>query len=297
MIQFTAVAAAAAAADAVAVGVRHGRRFDDFGASLFDRMPWLTGHLDDAEFVGKTGQVVVVPGGDSVPFRKVALIGLGEAPDHEQLRRGAGAAARALPKSAAVATSLHHVLPASAEAVGCGFALGAYSYTKHKSEPKPSALGSVLLIDAAADDVAAADTGGVIAAGVNLARDLVNEPAIGKAPAVLAERAVAIAAEVGLSVRVLDESQIVAERLGGLHGVSLGAANPLVDRARRPATRALLTAAATAYQEAAGDVDGRVRATLEVIWLAGWVPHESQQKPLRPGSAKVSLTDVLKKEP
>lgn len=77
---------------------------------------------------------------------------------------------------------------------------------------------------------------------------------------------------------------------------AMGAANPLVDRARRPATRALLTAAATAYQEAAGDVDGRVRATLEVIWLAGWVPHESQQKPLRPGSAKVSLTDVLKKE-
>jgi len=77
---------------------------------------------------------------------------------------------------------------------------------------------------------------------------------------------------------------------------ALGAANPLTDRPRRFATRSLLTAAASAYQEAAGDADGRVRATLEVIWLAGWVPHESQQKPLRPGSAKVSLTDVLKKE-
>ena len=77
---------------------------------------------------------------------------------------------------------------------------------------------------------------------------------------------------------------------------ALGAANPLVDRPRRFATRTLLTAAATAYQEAAGDADGRVRATLEVIWLAGWVPHESQQKPLRPGSAKVRLGDILKKE-
>lgn len=76
---------------------------------------------------------------------------------------------------------------------------------------------------------------------------------------------------------------------------TLGAANPLVDRPRHFATRTLLTAAATAYQQAAGDPDGRIRATLEVIWLAGWVPHESQQKPLRPGSAKVSLTDVLKK--
>jgi SAM-dependent methyltransferase len=76
---------------------------------------------------------------------------------------------------------------------------------------------------------------------------------------------------------------------------ALGAANPLTDRPRRFATRNLLTQAAAAYQEASADEDGRVRATLEVIWLAGWVPHESQQKPLRPGSAKVSLGDILKK--
>lgn len=76
---------------------------------------------------------------------------------------------------------------------------------------------------------------------------------------------------------------------------ALGAANPLVDRPKRFATRTLLAQAAAAYQEASADADGRVRATLEVIWLAGWVPHESQQKPLRPGSAKVSLGDILKK--
>lgn len=76
---------------------------------------------------------------------------------------------------------------------------------------------------------------------------------------------------------------------------TLGAANPLADRPRRFATRNLLAQAAAAYQEASADSDGRVRATLEVIWLAGWVPHESQQKPLRPGSAKVSLGELLKK--
>ncbi len=76
---------------------------------------------------------------------------------------------------------------------------------------------------------------------------------------------------------------------------ALGAANPLVDRPKRFATRTLLAQAAAAYQEASADADGRVRPTLEVYWLAGWVPHESQQKPLRPGSAKVSLGDILKK--
>jgi len=76
---------------------------------------------------------------------------------------------------------------------------------------------------------------------------------------------------------------------------ALGASNPLADRPRRLATRSLLSAAATAYAERDADPDGRVRATLEIIWLAGWVPHESQQKPLRPGSATVSMKDVLGK--
>lgn len=74
---------------------------------------------------------------------------------------------------------------------------------------------------------------------------------------------------------------------------ALGASNPLVDRPRRFATRRLLAAAAEAYAARDADPDGRIRATLEIIWLAGWAPHESQQKPLRPGSAKVSMKDIL----
>jgi hypothetical protein len=76
---------------------------------------------------------------------------------------------------------------------------------------------------------------------------------------------------------------------------ALGAANPLVDRPRRLASPALLAAAANAYAVRDGDPDGRIRATLEIIWLSGWVPHESQQKPLKPGSATSRLGDVLGK--
>lgn len=75
----------------------------------------------------------------------------------------------------------------------------------------------------------------------------------------------------------------------------LGAQNPLADRPGRMATRTLIAAANAAYAELAGDPDGRVRATLEIIWLSGWAPHENQQKPLRPGSATVRLKDVLGK--
>ncbi|GHA26770.1 methyltransferase [Devosia pacifica] len=75
---------------------------------------------------------------------------------------------------------------------------------------------------------------------------------------------------------------------------ALGAANPLVDRPNKMATRGLIARAMEAYGEAAMDDDGRVRATLELLWMSGWSPHENQQKPLKPGSATVSLTEVLK---
>jgi hypothetical protein len=74
---------------------------------------------------------------------------------------------------------------------------------------------------------------------------------------------------------------------------ALGASNPLADRPGRMATPRLLGAASAAYEAIAADPDGRVRATLELIWMSGWAPHESQQKPLRPGSAEISLTKVL----
>ncbi|MDC7784542.1 methyltransferase domain-containing protein [Rhodoplanes sp. TEM] len=73
----------------------------------------------------------------------------------------------------------------------------------------------------------------------------------------------------------------------------MGATNPLVERRRVPLRRATLMRAAEIYAERFSDSDGRVRATFEIVWLAGWAPHESQQKPLRPGSATARLADAL----
>jgi hypothetical protein len=75
---------------------------------------------------------------------------------------------------------------------------------------------------------------------------------------------------------------------------ALGASNPLAERPQKPATKRLLGAASAAYERLAGDPDGRIRATLEIVWMSGWAPHESQQKPLKPGSAEISLAKVLK---
>ncbi len=74
---------------------------------------------------------------------------------------------------------------------------------------------------------------------------------------------------------------------------AMGATNVLSGRSRRPATRALFQRAAQIYAERFSDPDGRVRATYSVIWMSGWAPDASQQKPKPPGSATVSLARVL----
>ena len=78
----------------------------------------------------------------------------------------------------------------------------------------------------------------------------------------------------------------------------MGATNILVERRRTPSRRATFVRMAQIYAERFSDPDGRIRATFDVVWLSGWAPHESQQKPLKPGSAKMSLADAVnKREP
>jgi SAM-dependent methyltransferase len=74
----------------------------------------------------------------------------------------------------------------------------------------------------------------------------------------------------------------------------MGATNVLVERRRTPTRRATLLRMAQIYGERFADPDGRIRATFDVIWLSGWSPHESQQQPLKPGSAKASLAEAVK---
>ncbi len=75
---------------------------------------------------------------------------------------------------------------------------------------------------------------------------------------------------------------------------AMGATNALTLRDKRGLRRTVLLRAAEIYAERFSDADGRVRATFDLVWLCGWAPHESQQKPLQPGSAKMRLADALK---
>lgn len=74
---------------------------------------------------------------------------------------------------------------------------------------------------------------------------------------------------------------------------AMGEGNALAARLRRPTGRAVFARAAALYAAHHSLPDGRLTATFEIIGLTGWAPHDSQQKPLRPGSAVQSLADAL----
>lgn len=101
----------------------------------------------------------------------------------------------------------------------------------------------------------------------------------------------------GFALPVAD-SVAVLVRYSSMFGLvadlrAMGATNALIERIRKPSTKRLVSRAAEVYAERFADQDGRVRATFEMIFLSGWAPHESQQKPLPPGTARMRLADAL----
>jgi len=102
----------------------------------------------------------------------------------------------------------------------------------------------------------------------------------------------------GFALPVLDREEVVVRYASPLALLSdlrrFGATNQLkAAKDNPPLTKAILKRMVKLYRERFSDPDGRIRATFSFISMSGWVPHESQQKPLKPGSAKSRLADAL----
>jgi SAM-dependent methyltransferase len=102
----------------------------------------------------------------------------------------------------------------------------------------------------------------------------------------------------GFALPVTDVDRVVVRydsAFALMHDVRrMGATNVLIERRRTPSRRATMLRMAQVYAERFADPDGRIRATFDIVWLSGWAPHESQPKPLRPGSATASLEAAVK---
>ena len=101
----------------------------------------------------------------------------------------------------------------------------------------------------------------------------------------------------GFSLPVADTEILEVGYASPLHLMrdlkAMGWANMLVDRRKSTLRRQTLSRALEIYEERYCRPDGRIRATFEIVTLTGWAPHQSQQQPLRPGSASVRLADAL----
>lgn len=101
----------------------------------------------------------------------------------------------------------------------------------------------------------------------------------------------------GLALPVADSETLTVEYRDAFHLMrdlrSMGEANALDARLRRPTARSLFFEAAHIYQDRFALPSGRIPATFEIVTLTGWAPHESQQQPLRPGSATNRLSEAL----
>ncbi|MBV9151991.1 MAG: methyltransferase domain-containing protein [Alphaproteobacteria bacterium] len=118
-------------------------------------------------------------------------------------------------------------------------------------------------------------------------------------PAIELADAAALLQRAGFAMPVADSETITAsypDTLALMRDLrAMGETNALSARRRGLMRRATLARAAAIYAERFADADGRVRASFEILFLAGWTPHPSQPQPLPRGSATHRLADALKK--
>ncbi|MDH3770863.1 MAG: leucyl aminopeptidase, partial [Nitrospirota bacterium] len=184
--------------------------------------------FDRADFTGKIGQVVVVPGSVDSAFETYAFVGLGDEADSETVRQAAGWLARSVSRIDQISTTFQMVdVDGAARAFAEGFLLALYRFDKYRSEPQPPKVEIVSFVgEDVAEAKAAADAARPAVFGATLTRDLINEPANAKSPETLAGVAAGIAEAHSLRIRVYEPDEFAAERFGALAGVAAGAHNP-----------------------------------------------------------------------
>lgn len=192
----------------------------------------------DARFTGKRGATMTIPTLGRLPFRRLTLTGVGPAGTltTEAIRRAWGAAVTAARDRGA--TEIVSALPPAAGELDAGRALAAavegsrlatYRFTEYygaarKDDPTPREVTSLTFVGEGAAEQAIA-RGEAAAAGVTLARDLVNEPASVLNPEAMAEHARRVAAENGLEIKVHGPDELAEMGAGGLVNVGKGSVN------------------------------------------------------------------------
>ena len=104
----------------------------------------------------------------------------------------------------------------------------------------------------------------------------------------------------GLALSVADSDRLTVnyphmfKLMEDLRG--MGEQNAMLARLKTPTRRRVFMRAAEIYQQRFAQADGQIPASFEIVTVTGWAPHESQQKPLRPGTAAHRLASALESD-
>ena len=149
---------------------------------------WVGEHLEGVGFSGKPGEVAVIPTGGGVRYNWVVMVGVGDDPDHETVRRASGTGFRAAPRADRLVTTLHQLsTPGALAATAEGALLAAYRYENYRSKPSDRPVPEVGLVSPVPSDWrGTVERSRVVAEAVVLVRDWVNQPPQDQGPADLA---------------------------------------------------------------------------------------------------------------
>jgi leucyl aminopeptidase len=230
------------AADALVIGVRQGQDGPVLAAGSQDVDAALDGTLAATltalGATGKQDEITKLPAGGQVAAAVIVAVGLGPVEadaaaagpseaGSEALRRGAGAAVRALAgaKTGSIALALPAGSATEVEAVALGALLGRYTFTRYRAAANGTVPG-LTLVTTADGAGPAAERASVLASAMGLTRDMVNTSPSHLYPETFAAQAREVAEAAGLDFEVLDEQALAEQGYGGITGVGQGSTRP-----------------------------------------------------------------------
>lgn len=220
----------AAGAEYLAVLVNEGRAFVGSGSHLDQASSGALGRaMAASRFTGSSNSTLIVPAPAGIDAQAVVLTGAGDGDkfDDLALETASAAAYKAVKMSGAETLTIdaHALTPERAARAAFAARLAAYTFLKYRTTLKPEKLPSVTTIKVVTSDVKAAQTAyksfSAIADGVELARDLVSEPANVLYPEEFAKRVKALE-KIGLEVEILGEKELAKLGFRTLLGVGQG---------------------------------------------------------------------------
>ena len=174
---------------------------------------------------GEPGEVVAVPIlAEAVAVQQVLLAGIGDGSSNALRRAGAALARKTRGRSVLATTVTAEADDDGVAAFVEGLVLGSYSFTRKSDDKRPAPLAEAVLVGP--DVSGTVQRAATVARATATARDLTNTPSNEKSPEWLAQEAVRLGVEAGLSVTVRDEATLLAEGWNGVLAVGMGSDRP-----------------------------------------------------------------------